>query len=280
MQLSTTTQTGQPAISSLEIAAITGKEHGNVIRDIRIMLIGLYGDEEVERIVPEHRRNRKKEFISENADAIFKAITLKYKDDSDLNHPVEPFWDARGFRWERDKRGYITHFQLDKSHSLTLVSGYDEKLRKAIIDRWQELEAKQSFQIPQTLPDALRLAADLADKVQEQAAALSIAAPKVEFYDTVTKSSTVCQMAVAAQVAKLPFGRNNLFKKLREDGILISGGNRHNLPKQTYIDKGLFTVEETSYKHPTTEEPIVKFTTYVTQKGIDFLIKNYKTTTA
>jgi phage regulator Rha-like protein len=69
-----------------------------------------------------------------------------------------------------------------------VMSGYSVKYRLAIIDRWRELETKQPFFIPQTMSEALRLAADLSDKVSEQETALNIAAPKVEFYDTVTES--------------------------------------------------------------------------------------------
>ena len=69
-----------------------------------------------------------------------------------------------------------------------MKSGYSVKYRLAIIDRWRELETKQPFFTPQTMSEALRLAADLSDKVSEQQTALNIAAPKVEFYDTVTQS--------------------------------------------------------------------------------------------
>lgn len=168
-------------------------------------------------------------------------------------------------------------YRLPRRECDLVVSGYSVKYRLAIIDRWHELEAQQAFQIPQTLPDALRLAADLADKVQEQTQQLAIAAPKVEFYDTVTESGTVCSMAVAAQVANLPFGRNTLFIKLREKGALISCGERYNLPKQEFIERGYFTVKENNFEHPTTGEVIIKFTTQVTQKGIDWLIRQFGT---
>lgn len=140
--------TAAKTMSSREIAELTGKDISNVHRDIRQMLIGLYGDEYVAKIVPEQYRNRHSEFIRENADAIFSAIT---GDDSNWNHH-----EKRGFSWVRDKRGYITSFSLDYSHTMALVSGYNVKLRKAIIDRWIELEQAAAHVAPKpviTLPD-------------------------------------------------------------------------------------------------------------------------------
>jgi phage regulator Rha-like protein len=55
-------------------------------------------------------------------------------DDPELDHITE----------DRDGRTYVTCIHLTKNLTYTLVSGYNVKMRKAIIDRWQELEAKQS----------------------------------------------------------------------------------------------------------------------------------------
>ena len=216
-------------MSSLAIAEITGKNHKDVMRDIRSVL--------------------------EQAEIDERRFALTYKDGANREQPC---------------------YNLPRRECDLVVSGYSVKYRLAIIDRWHELEAKQSFAIPQTMSEALRLAADLSDKVIEQQAALAIAAPKVEFYDTVTESASVCQMAIAAQVAKLPFGRNTLFQKLREMGAFITGGERHNMPYQDYITRGLFTVNQRTIENPKTGEPIVIHTSYATQKGIAWIIKQFK----
>ena len=66
------------------------------------------------------------------------------------------------------------------------------------------------------------------------------------------------------------YGRNNLFKFLREQGIL----NRKNEPYRIFIDKGLFEIKESKYI--VDNEVRIKPTTYVTQKGLDYIRKMLK----
>lgn len=86
-------------MSSREIAELCEKEHRNVMRDIRIMLVELYGEGGVLSFEHTHRNPQ-----------------------NGQQYPI---------------------FQLPKDLTLTLVSGYNVKLRKRIIDRWLELENAQ-----------------------------------------------------------------------------------------------------------------------------------------
>lgn len=62
-------------------------------------------------------------------------------------------------------------FNLPKDLTITLISGYNVTMRHRIVTRWQELEGQSGIkQVPQSLPEALRLAADLAEKAQIAAA--------------------------------------------------------------------------------------------------------------
>ena len=74
-------------------------------------------------------------------------------------------------------------YVLDKDTTLCLVAGYDALVRMRIIKRWQELEAQQAPKLPQTMAQALRLAAEQAEQIEAQQEQLALAAPKVAFVD-------------------------------------------------------------------------------------------------
>src|SRR5471030_3522291 len=72
-------------------------------------------------------------------------------------------------------------YWFNKRDSLVLVAQLYPQFTAAVIDRWQKLE--EQTQVPQSLPEALRLAADLAEQKQVLESQLAQAAPKVEFVD-------------------------------------------------------------------------------------------------
>lgn len=178
----------------------------------------------------------------------------------------------------KGKTEYALSINMAKELSMVERTEKGKQARQYFISCEQmalQQAALATFNIPQTYGAALRLCADLQDTVVEQTAQLAIAAPKVEFYDTCMESDSVCQMAIAAQVAKLPFGRNTLFQKLREIGAFITAGERHNMPYQELVNRGLFTVNQRTIENPKTGAPIVIHTSYATQKGIAWIIKQF-----
>lgn len=89
----------------------------------------------------------------------------------------------------KDSRGYTSEFRLPKDLTLTLISGYNVQLRHRIVKRLEEVETKvRRFEIPQSLPDALRLAADNAERANRAEAALNEATPKVIAFERLASS--------------------------------------------------------------------------------------------
>ena len=86
---------------------------------------------------------------------------------------------------EQNGQQYI-HFLSDQRDSLVIVARLSPEFTAAVIDRWQELEAQASAPvIPQTLSQALRLAADQADLIDQQNARLALAEPKAAALDVI-----------------------------------------------------------------------------------------------
>lgn len=209
-----------PMMSSVEIAELTGKEHKNVLADIRKMLVEIQSAEK----------------------------SADYQDSMGRAQPC---------------------LMLDKDESLCLVAGYSAVLRMRIIRRWQELEAQQGPKVPRTYAEALLEAGRLAMELDQAQATIAIQAPKAEFADRVAGADKGTLIGNFAKTVGL--GPKQIFAVLRELRILMSGGNRHNLPFQEYLDRGYFTVAEKPYEvHGETR---LGFQPLITGKGQQWLTK-------
>lgn len=104
----------------------------------------------------------------------------------------------------------------------TLVGMRESKsVRRSVIEKLKQLSAPQ-FNIPQTLPEALRLAADLADQ-------LAIAAPKVAVYELLAdRKGDVSTTIVAKELSTTAIKLNRF---LRDNGIKWLNAD---LPKAGY----------------------------------------------
>lgn len=119
--------------------------------------------------------------------------------------------DEKGYAqiWTNPQNGQsYPEYLLPKDLTLTLVAGYNVKLRKRIIDRWIELETGTAqFQIPQTYADALRLAAEQTEKVERQALVIAELQEDAEALDQIanahgslTRTDAAKHLGVAPQL--------------------------------------------------------------------------------
>lgn len=135
-------------------------------------------------------------------------------------------------------------FKLSQDQCM-LVSMRESKA----VRRWV-LEKIKAMGVPQTMAQALRLAADQAEKIEQQQAQLALAAPKVNFFDKVVERTTLMTATQVAQ--KLGMSAIKLNKHLDELGIYAMGVKRARVFKQWVIDKGLGELKQTElgYSQP------------------------------
>jgi len=211
-------------MSSREIADLTGKQHKDVIRDIRVMR---------------------------------KALT---DDGADLRHLQEV----------KDGRGYTAGFHLDRVLTETLLTGYSIPLRHRVVTRLSELEnvSRQVVTIPQSLPEALRLAADLADKNGELQRLISDQAPKVAAIKRLAAAGgAICITDAAKQLGLAPA---RLFAWLEQHRwIFRRHGGKRWVAYQPRIITGHMTHKVTALKpDPETGIERAAFDPMVTPKGL------------
>lgn len=87
-------------------------------------------------------------------------------------------------------------------------------VRRSVLKKIKDLESRTLIQVPQSLSAALRLAADQAEHIEQQAHALAIAAPKVEFVDNYVEGTGLKGFR---QVAKLLKANEAEFRLFLED---------------------------------------------------------------
>lgn len=96
-------------------------------------------------------------------------------------------------------------YMLDKNLTITLVAGYNAQLRYRIVKRWQELETQTSAPvIPATLSEALRLAADQAELIEDQQSRLALAEPKAAALDIIDGASGRFNVRETAKTLCIP----------------------------------------------------------------------------
>jgi phage antirepressor YoqD-like protein len=155
-----------------------------------------------------------------------------------------------------------------KREACLMAMSYSYKLQAKVFDKMTELEQSQqpAFKVPQTLSEALRLAADQQDTIVAQAAQLALAAPAVAFVEKfVEAKSSKCLSDVAKILGKKPLAFIN---QLSADHVIFKR-NGSWIPYQTQLDAGRFTVKTGESSGHAYEQ------TRVEPKGIEWLARVY-----
>ena len=171
----------------------------------------------------------------------------------------------------RPRIDYFLSLDMAKELSMVERNAQGKQARQYFIDCEKRLSGSLNA-IPQTLPEALRLAADLADEKAALLAEKEANAPKVAFADAVGNANDTILIRDLAKVLKqngMDMGEKRLFAYLRENGFLTL----QNMPTQRAMDLGLFWVRESVIALPDGDR--ISFTTRVTGKGQQYFLKRF-----
>ncbi|ERF79472.1 phage antirepressor KilAC domain-containing protein [Gallibacterium anatis] len=166
----------------------------------------------------------------------------------------------------------VLEYQLIKRDTYVVVAQLCPEFTARLVDRWQELEAQQAnnaFSIPQTLSQALRLAAEQAEKIEQQEQLIALQAPKVAFVEHYVDVGTSKSLRETAKILKMP--EKAMIERLIEDRLLFRQSGKL-LPFASEKVKPLFTVKTGTAEcgHNYTQ-------TRVTAEGMRFIAEQYAT---
>lgn len=132
----------------------------------------------------------------------------------------------------------VAVYQVGKRDSYIVVAQLSPEFTARLVDRWQELESQT--RIPQNLPDALRLAADLAEEKLQLENQLAIAAPKAQFVDSYVNATGSLGFR---ETCKLLHIKEPAFRKFLLDSEIMYLLAGKLTPYAQHIDAGRFTVK-------------------------------------
>lgn len=133
-----------------------------------------------------------------------------------------------------------SEYRINKRDSYVIVAQLSPAFTARLVDRWQELEQGAAPKIPQTFAEALRLAADQQEKIQQQAAQLEAAQPALEFVDRYVTATTGSKKF--REVAKLLKAKENEFWSFLEGEKIMYRLRKRQMPYANHTDAGRFEI--------------------------------------
>lgn len=185
---------------------------------------------------------------------------------SDINDPKLGAVEFQS-KYQDGKGEWRKEYRLPKDLTVTLITGYRADLRYRVVKRLEELDAEKAsggFQIPQSLPEALRLAAEQAEKIEAMKG-------DVAAHERLVKADGSLSITEAAK--NLAMRPKDLFDWLSHNGwIYKRAGSANWLGYQPKCNQGLLEHKSTTVTKADGSEKITE-QVRVTAKGLSVLAK-------
>lgn len=256
---------GTPVTDSLKVAAAFGKEHKTILRAIRNIL----GDSQrsVQNCADPQETNGRKIAPVENEVPAHRKwfYESSYFDEQGKSNPI--------FIMNRDGFSLL---------AMGLTGAQAMQFKVQFIEQFNAMEQhireqQPSQKLPQSFAEALRLAAEQAERMERQQKQIAEMQPKAVFADAVKTSDRSILIAELAKLLKqngVDMGQNRLFHWLRSNGYLCTRGDYYNQPTQRAMELGLFEVKKTVISKPDGTS-IVSATTKVSGKGQVYFVNKF-----
>lgn len=168
---------------------------------------------------------------------------------------------------------FVFSGEKGKRDSIIVVAQLSPEFTARLVDRWQELERMvDQPKVPQSMPEALRLAAEaieqrdrLALENKAQADALAEAMPKVHGFDLITAGEKSVTIRESAKL--LGIKENRLTAWLHEHGWTYRLNGRW-VAKQEHIQGGRLIYKEAKYTDEKTGHEVYAPYCHITPKGL------------
>lgn len=224
----------QVVVSSRDVARVFDKDHKDVLKSLRnLACSGEFNERNFAPVVYLDAKGEERPEVLMTRDG-FTILAMGYTGDKAMQF----------------KEAYIAEFN---------------RMEGAL----QEKRLHARFNIPDNLPDALSLAADLARKKAEAEKKIKQLAPKADAWDATCEVGTDMSLqAIGKEFERLGMGPRKIFDFLSKRGVLYRLDGSW-VPVQSHIDNGRFRVKRVNIiLHG---EPKTVMKTLVTPKGRDFI---------
>lgn len=176
----------------------------------------------------------------------------------------------------RELQDYSLSVDMAKHICLMSRTEKGKECRQYLID------LEKAWNTPeQVFARALKMAdqtiAKLKDTNKSLAEKIEADRPKTIFADAVSASHT---SILIGDLAKLicqngyQIGQKRLFQWMRDNGYLMVSGSSRNMPKQKYVEQGLFEIKESNVQNPDGSVRITR-TTKVSGKGQLYFVNKF-----